>query len=110
MQQIAYCSGKGDDDSLPLESLITDRGWAWAVLFASFFCYMVADGWSYSLPELKEELQKDFNSTESITSMIGWSSLEIGCLYIIEGCILYLIIYYILSHIYIYIYIISRYI
>ncbi|EYC44740.1 hypothetical protein Y032_0452g1706 [Ancylostoma ceylanicum] len=53
-----------------LVPVIPDGGWGWAVVAGSFFIHVIADGFVYSFGVLVEILMREFNSDNTLASLI----------------------------------------
>ncbi|KAL6743061.1 hypothetical protein Aduo_016146 [Ancylostoma duodenale] len=56
--------------STRLVPVIPDGGWGWAVVLGSFFIHVIADGFVYSFGVLVEILMQEFNSDNTLASLI----------------------------------------
>lgn len=57
-----------------------DGGWGWVVMIASFFCNVIVDGIVMSAGMFKEDIQKEFNVSQSSVCIFNFNSKPINLL------------------------------
>lgn len=62
-----------------------DAGWAWVIVFASFWCNFIVDGINFSFSVLQEEIRQHFGSSVGATAWVN--SLQTGCYLLVGECL-----------------------
>ena len=70
-------------------SVQVDGGWAWVIIFASFWCNFIVDGINFSFSVLQEEIRQHFGSSVGATAWVN--SLQTGCYLLVGECLTFVL-------------------